>query len=312
MIYLGIDNGNHNVKSSNGVNYKAGIKPVIAGLAENDEWVINDGNGNSYLIGDERNAMLHDKTESSDMFLESLICIAKKIEEENEPREQKITLGIGTPLKQHKKLAKKYEDYFYKFSDFRFEWLGHEYKIGFQKVRCYPQGYAAMMHNYDLIKTYPECIIIDIGGGTIDSFKMENRKPVKSSFSTLPMGVNKLLTQIRSETDAEGINISDDMLNDAIIVNEIYHKKAEFIRSVCTGLADRFTAEILNQLRANGYDLSLPVVFMGGGYNLLKNYIKKDGSIYTVKELDSFANAKAFEWLLKEEERRNISGREKQ
>ena len=105
--------------------------------------------------------------------------------------------------------------------------------------------------------------------------------------------------EIRDELETEGIRLSRETLTDIIIHSrKIRHKRADFIQTVCISHADKFISEVIGTLKQK-YDLSLPVIWIGGGYQFMKNYIKKDVDIFTVEEFDTFANADAYEVLVR-------------
>lgn len=297
MIYLGADHGNDSFKSSNNVRYYNGVKEVINITGLDSDSNIIGIDGRTYLVGETRNAMHTDKTLNNNMMIQTLPAIAKKIQEEHEPHEQNIALGIGVPLTLMRKLRDPYVNYF-AGKKVEFTYNNDEYCINFTQVRCYPQGYSTMLHHYEELKNVPEYIVVDIGGGTMDAFKMVGGKKDMSTFRTFNMGTVRLAEKIRTEFDADEINISDDMMRSAILGKEIFHKRADYIKATCTSFASAYADEITGQLKS-AYDMSLPVVWIGGGYPLFKKFIEKDKSIYSFKEYDAFANAKAYEWLIR-------------
>lgn len=298
MIYLGADHGNDSFKSSNNVRYYSGVKEVINITGMDSDSNIVGYDGKTYLVGESRNAMQRDKTLNNNMLIQTLPAIGKKIKEEHEPHEQSVALGIGVPLTQMRNLRESYVNYFLgKKVDFTYN--GEEYCINFVQVRCYPQGYSAMLHNYKELAGAKEYLVIDIGGGTVDAFKIVGKQKDMTTFRTFNMGTVHLANRIRTEFDADGINISDNMLESAVLGEKILHKRAEYIERTCTSFTSAYVDELLGQLKTT-YDMSLPVVWVGGGYQLFKGYIQKDDSIYIFKEFDAFANAKAYEWLIRE------------
>lgn len=300
MIFLGIDIGNHDTEGSNGIKYKSGVREVINTVGINPDARLISCNGKTLLVGETRNAMQYDKTSNSNMMSLALPIIAEKIEMEYEPKTQTISLGIGVPLTQMRNLRDKYVSYF-KGQNIVFTYKGKEYNVTFGNVRCYPQGYSVLLHHYDEIiaDSADEMNIIDIGGGTTDAFKLIKGKPSTETFRTLNIGVIHLLNRIRTEMDAEGIQVSDEMLLSAIRGKRIMHKKSDYIKRTCVSFTRDYVSELVAELEASGYDLSLPTVWIGGGYQLFKEYIGKNEKIFTIKEFDEFANAKAYEWLIR-------------
>lgn len=304
MIYLGIDIGNHDTEGSNNIKYKSGAREVINAAGINPDARLVFCNDKTLLVGEIRSAMQYDKTSNLNMLALTLPIIAEKIEQEFEPRKQTISLGIGVPLTQMRNLRDKYVTYF-KGKNVTFTYKKNEYDVTFGDVRCYPQGYSVLLHHYAEImkpngtEEIQALNVIDIGGGTADAFQMINGKPSTDTFRTFNMGVIHLLNRIKTEMDAEGIQVSDELLLLAIQKKHIFHKKANCIEKICVSFATEYVNEMIAELETSGYDLSLPTVWIGGGYQLFKEYISKNEKIFTIKEFDEFANAKAYEWLIR-------------
>ncbi|MEL7655201.1 MAG: hypothetical protein AAGU75_04750 [Bacillota bacterium] len=74
------------------------------------------------------------------------------------------------------------------------------------------------------------------------------------------------------------------------IGGRIQHAEKEKIRAIAERQMQRYLKELLNALREHGLDLKLPVVFTGGGAELLGHRLYSR-EINTIVILDRFANA---------------------
>jgi plasmid segregation protein ParM len=78
---------------------------------------------------------------------------------------------------------------------------------------------------------------------------------------------------------------------------KIQHAEKEKIQMIVERRMQRYLKELLNALRERGLDLKLPVVFAGGGAELLGNRLH-NREINSVAILDRFANAEGYKLLL--------------
>lgn len=310
IYFIGFDSGFGHVKSSKKQCFPAGVKLDSANSSITGTSNTLELNGIKYAFGTEVEQMIEDKSQNADMLIQLLACIAEDAVKKGigkdpgsngMPRKIKAALGIGMPLKYYgnKKLREAYIKYFSeKFKNNVFRYAGEVFDITFVYVKCYPQAYAVYKVNKSKL-TDQEYIMIDIGANTIDSLKVVNGHPAEGSLFTFRKGVNHLLDEIRDELETEGIRLSRETLTDIIIHGrKIRHKRADFIQTVCISHADKFISEVIGTLKQK-YDLSLPVIWIGGGYQFMKDYIKKDADIFTVEEFDTFANADAYEVLVR-------------
>lgn len=293
-MVLGLDKGNFYVKDSNHVYYKSGCKQISSD-AENDSTIFYEGK--LYSVGESRNAMILDKTQNEDMWIQCLPAIAEAIEKEGKSSFGAVKLAIGVPLKQYRQYKECYENYF-KSRSCKFIYKGKRYSVMISDCKCYPQGFAAYLHHYGDLSQFRECNIIDIGGGTVDVFKVVAGKPVTSSFKSFYSGTISLVNDIAETLSNGEINVSEDMLCDAISSKELIHRRANVIYQVAAEKAEDYVKELTGQLAENGFDLDTPCVLIGGGAILLKDYLTASDKLYIVQTYDNFANADAFAWLM--------------
>jgi plasmid segregation protein ParM len=139
-------------------------------------------------------------------------------------------------------------------------------------------------------------LIVDVGSWTVDMMPVINKSPDESNCITIPKGLitcmrsinEQCVRQLNGEVDESEIqNIMRYVRSD--IDNEYY----EIIR---TEIED-FVEKVFNSIREYGYNLkTTPIVFVGGGAVVMKNFAKYDGKNISYI-LDIKANARGYEQL---------------
>ena len=126
---------------------------------------------------------------------------------------------------------------------------------------------------------------------TLHDFKVD-----RSSCVSLRMGTITLFNDIRSELQQENIILSDALIADAM-QGRIQHAEKEKIHTSVERHMQCYLKELLGALRERGLDLKLPIVFAGGGAELLGDRLYSP-EINTIVILDRFANAEGYKLLL--------------
>ena len=79
---------------------------------------------------------------------------------------------------------------------FRYE--GQDYTITIQEVSLFPQGYAAVLTQTELLDE-PSVIVADIGGWTVDLMRLDNRIPNAASCRSLELGMIRCVDEISEQ-----------------------------------------------------------------------------------------------------------------
>lgn len=273
----GIDGGNYYTKSSTGFKYMSGLCADSTAMGASNRIIYN---GQSFTVGERRDAIENDKTSSENMLIMSLPAIGEAIKrnmlsnQKQLPTGQKVELelGVGTPLKKYGKDAENYKEYFLD-RDIEFWWNGEPFHVDIKRVEVYPQGYAAYLANYEKYAELKELNVVDIGGGTIDAFMILDGMPVTDTFKTLNNGVITLVNQCKDDLDMYGIRISEAQICNSIMGEPVSHLKKDLINTICEGKRNRYiAADVITQLKERKYDFSVPTLFIGGGAMLLEKY----------------------------------------
>ncbi len=287
---LGLDNGNYNTKTSDNVLYASGYTETNTEPITLDKVV--KYNGKFYIIGDNRNPVENNKASNDDTFIMSLPALA---EHAKLTGEHNIKLGVGLPIALYGEQQESFKRYFERKVDFEYE--GKPYHIEIEKCFCYPQGFAALISDIRNLKNYHTLYLIDIGGYTVDVLTILNGEPTKDKSFSLAKGIIELYTTIKSELMSHNILLNENQITEGIRGAAIQHLNASIIESVITAKKKAYVRYLLNSIREHDIDLRNPVVFAGGGAELL--YQDMDcNDVYKIALLDRFANAKGYKILL--------------
>jgi plasmid segregation protein ParM len=231
------------------------------------------------------------------------------------------TLGTGLPLRE----VKEGKDAGYRSkligSVHQVEFLvtpkyqGLKVNIKFEEVKVYPEGFAAFINlvldnsgkviNKDLIDK--RILIQDIGGLSTDIAVIKNRNVDDDKAQGFNLGVSESLEAIREEIRSKhGVEL--DSRRDVV---EIITKKSDrnhiMVKGSRTSVHD-ITDRILLELAKKQYRLLRNVwqknsqteicYFVGGGANVLKEYLKTLNNNLDGYNIDFFEDEKESIWMM--------------
>ena len=326
---IGIDVGNYDTKSAL-TTTPSGLGSYSAPPFGADE--VLEYNGVYYVPDIARFAYVKDKTKDENAFILTLFGIAKEIiarvsrggrsKEEIQSEIDKIAyinLGVGLPPTHMSKQTNSLNEYYhtrFHYGEGRgieFKFNNYSFNIALNALRIWPQDAAAVMtyrpRNENFIsnkhKTY---YAIDIGGYTVDVVPMINGKLDVKRCDSKELGILKLFDEITITVEREyGISLNAERI-DSVLRGEESILSPEII-DVITSSAAHWLDSILNQLRQNGLEFAAyPVIFIGGGAQLLKPYIKKNPLLTMYAFIPSpRANAEGYQKLIELELKATLS-----
>jgi plasmid segregation protein ParM len=167
-----------------------------------------------------------------------------------------------------------------------------------RRVFVYPQAYAAVVPQSRLLFGTQRMFIIDIGGYTTDVLLLRNAKPDLQFCRSLELGVITMNNDIIGKVSAlHDMKIEEEHILAAIkgLETILPDSVIKTIRESATRHADT----ILDKLRELHVDLrSNPVIFIGGGAELFKNYIENSSMVAKAEFItDPKANAIGYDML---------------
>lgn len=292
MIKLGVDNGNYNTKSSEGMLYASGYTASDKEFITPDMQLFYDGR--YYAVGERRMRFQQDKTREQDTFILTLPAIADAMKRAGTTSAE-IALGVGLPIDSYGTQKEVFRQYFLRDNvSFLFE--GTSYRCRIAECKVFAQGHAALCRYYPQLKDYRSITLVDIGGYTVDILTLHDFRLDRSSCASLRMGTITLYSRIQDTLQRNDILLSDELITDAIR-GDIQHADSKLIHVVVEQAVAAYCKELLNALRERGLDLRLPTVFAGGGAELLEPMLRRS-DLNTVAVLNRFANADGYKLLM--------------
>lgn len=231
------------------------------------------------------------------------------------------TLGTGLPLRE----VKEGKDAGYRSkllgSVHQVEFLvtpkyqGLKVNIKFEDVKVYPEGFAAfinlvMDNNLNIINKElidKQILIQDIGGLSTDIAVIKNRTVDDDKAQGFNLGVSEALEAIREEIRSKhGVEL--DSRRDVVeILTKKHDRNHIMVRGSRTSVHD-ITDRILLDLAKKEYRLLRNVwqknsqteicYFVGGGANVLKDYLKTLNNNLDGYNIDFFEDAKESIWMM--------------
>ena len=255
-------------------------------------------NGRYYVVGSGRQPLQRDKTQTEDYYLLTLAAIAKELEHRGAEHTASVHLAAGLPLTSFGRDKKSFRSYLYRDgSAIPFRYEGQDYTVTIQEVSLFPQGYAAVLTQTELLDE-PSVIVADIGGWTVDLMRLDNRIPNAASCRSLELGMIRCLDEIGEQIrrtlglSMTAAQMESVLRGEAVRINED-------ARKIIDRQADAYVHRLLSAITESGLDTrAMPAVFLGGGAALLKRTVSAaDGLCRPVILDDVSLNAKGYERL---------------
>ena len=254
--------------------------------------------GRYYVVGSGRQPLQRDKTQTEDYYLLTLAAIAKELEHRGAEHTASIHLAAGLPLTSFGRDKKSFRSYLYRDgSAIPFRYEGQDYTITIQEVSLFPQGYAAVLTQTELLDE-PSVIVADIGGWTVDLMRLDNRIPNAATCRSLELGMIRCLDEISEQIRRSlGLSMTAAQI-ESVLRGDASHVN-EDAKKIIYQEAERYTKRLLSAIAESGLDVrAMPAVFLGGGATLLKHHASAaDGLCRPIILDDVCLNAKGYERL---------------
>ena len=254
--------------------------------------------GRYYVVGSGRQPLQRDKTQTEDYYLLTLAAIAKELEHRGAEHTASIHLAAGLPLTSFGRDKKSFRSYLYRDgSAIPFRYEGQDYTITIQEVSLFPQGYAAVLTQTELLDE-PSVIVADIGGWTVDLMRLDNRIPNAATCRSLELGMIRCLDEISEQVrQIFGVSMTDAQIESVLRGGAI--SADDRVRAVIHAQAGQYVRDLLSTIMESGLDVrAMPTIFLGGGAALLKRHVSATDGLCRPLLLDNVSlNAKGYEQL---------------
>ena len=295
-LTIGVDHGYAAMKSAH--------FSFPTGLVEYDHEPYTQQNvleygGKFYVVGSGRQPLQKDKTLTEDYYLLTLAAIAKELACRKADATASVHLAAGLPLTSFGRDKKKFRAYLLRDGRpvfFRFE--GSAYTVRITEVSLFPQGYAAVLTQPDLLNE-PSVILADVGGWTVDLMRLDNRIPNAATCRSLELGMIRCLDEI-----AEQVRRNLGLSMTAAQIESVLCGEASSVddnaKQIIHREADGYARRLLSAIAESGLDArAMPAVFLGGGAALLKRRVRATEGLCRPVILDDVClNAKGYERLV--------------
>ena len=254
--------------------------------------------GKYYVVGSARQPLQRDKTATEDYYLLTLAAIAKELDYRGAERTTEVLLAAGLPLTSFGRDKKKFREYLLRDGkpvSFRYE--GRDYAVTISDVMLFPQGYAAVLTQTELLDE-PSVIVADIGGWTVDLMRLDNRIPNAATCRSLELGMIRCLDEISEQVrQIFGVSMTDAQIESVLRGGAV--SMDDRIRAVIHAQAGQYVRDLLSTIMESGLDVrAMPAIFLGGGAALLKRHVSAAEDLCRPLLLDDVSlNAKGYERL---------------
>ena len=295
-LTIGVDHGYAAMKSAH-VSFPTGLVEY-----EHEPYTQQDVleyNGKFYVVGSGRQPLQKDKTLTDDYYLLTLAAVAKELACRKADATASVHLAAGLPLTGFGRDKKKFRAYLLRDGRpvfFRFE--GSAYTVRITEVSLFPQGYAAVLTQPDLLNE-PSVILADVGGWTVDLMRLDNRIPNAATCRSLELGMIRCLDEI-----AEQVRRNLGLSMTAAQIESVLCGEASSVddnaKQIIHREADGYARRLLSAIAESGLDArAMPAVFLGGGAALLKRRVRATEGLCRPVILDDVClNAKGYERLV--------------
>lgn len=295
-MLLAVDHGNYAIKTPT-FSFVSGLSEHTVRPPLSDELLEYDGR--YWTLSGKRISYMRDKTQDDRFFILTLFAIAKELTRTGaaSPLSQ-IDLAVGLPPEHYGVLKDRFAKYFRRNEPIRFSYCDHAYMIVINRVMVFPQAYAAVIPNSNLVIKTMRMFIIDIGGYTTDVLLLRYGKPDLQFCRSLESGIITMNNEIIRKVNSLHDLLIDDEHISSVLSGQDTILSSE-VKKTITEATQLHANNILNQLRELQIDLrSNPAVFVGGGCLLLKPFIEKSPLVAKAEFIDSpAANALGYQLL---------------
>ena len=293
-MLFAIDHGNSAIKTPDFV-FTSGltdypVKPPV-------ETDVLEFGGTFWTLSGERIPYMRDKTKDERFFILSLFAIAKELRQREalQPMvEAELAIGL---LPEYYELRNRFAEYF-KRGTVQFKFNDTPISLMIRQVLVYPQAYAAVVPQAQIIQQNPCTFVVDIGGFTTDVLLLRGVQPDMQFCRSLEMGAIPMANGIIGRVSAlHDIKIDDDHIADVIqgrptiLPDDVQETIRATVKSYAAGILDKLR-ELQVDLRAT------PAIFTGGGAALFRTFIETSSQVAKAEFVaDPKANAVGFGML---------------
>ena len=303
---LGIDHGNRQMKTANTAFLSTVTQNKVKPSNLNQ---ILEFKGKYYSIGGSREDVdtKVDKTVDDDYYILTLASLAAELKARGK-NQAAVRLATGLPPRWYESQMKAFRKYLGRERELSFRYQGEGFNVFLEGVSVYMQGFAAITDI--LAETQGKsCLLVDIGGGTVDGVPIENMRPSGEQPIIDKNGTIKCISNVNEALMAEFGEKAKPYIIETIMRTGTYAGDEAYLRVIRKAL-NQYTEYIYSLIKKHGYNLHLEkIIFMGGGAAIMQNFGDNEGKD-VICIPDIHANARGYEETLKSiwKARQNMAG----
>lgn len=275
-MIIGIDHGYYAIKTRH-CSFPAGLTCYGSHEPYTRQSML-EVDGQFYVCGTGRQPVRCDKTENDTYYLLTLAALAQEIKMRGAPNESSVKIAAGLPLTSFGRDKPKFRQYLLRSQPVLFRFEGTEYKIAVEDVALFPQGYAALLTDPDLLLDEPSLLLMDIGGWTVDLMRIDNARPVAETAHSLEFGMIRCIDAVREQVRREtGLSLTDAQIEQMLAGGPC--ALGDSVREIVRQQGRAYTERLFALVTEAGFDLrALPTVMLGGGAGIVQRHVgPKDG-----------------------------------
>lgn len=298
---IGFDDGYQLGKTSNFVfdNGVHRLGSVESTLKENSLFY----DGEYFKVGEGRAALTEDKISDDTAMLRTMAAVAMELRNAGIHKAE-IVLAVGLPFSNYGRDKLKLIDYYNRKNRLDFSYEDEDYSVDITKVIVCPQCYSAIASRLGNMKG--DYLIVDIGSKTTDVVYVQSGLPVESKSITIEKAMVKWIKEIQREMKVQtGKDIPEHEVM-KIALKEDSNLPAAYAELIRGMLREKIHSLEL-ELAERGYSLDyINIIYVGGGALMARDYAGKYRG-YTAYDCDLCANAKGYEFLASQIERKQVA-----
>lgn len=287
---IGIDHGYGNIKTANCC-FPTGV--VVSDTEPTFKQDLLIYAGKYYQIGVGHKEYAAEKIMDEDYYILTLAAIARELARE-QIASANVFLAAGLPLTWVGSQKQAFREYLLQKEEVEFTFRSRDYHIRIVGAEVFPQGFAAIAERIGEFSG--NHMLCDIGNGTMNILRIDNKKPDPRNMFTEKYGVNLCVLSMREALLREHNAQVDEETIHSFLRHSTAGIEAE-IEQTMKDAAKAYTGEIFRKLREHGYDPRLMKLYVvGGGGCLIKNFCQYDRNRVTICD-DICATAKGYEYM---------------
>lgn len=305
---IGIDLGNGLVKTVN-AQFQTGVAEYKAAPPIETPYMVRLGQ-NYFVCDSGRGPLKLDKTIDETYWQLTLAGIGAELKYRNivtaSNSREDIIIAAGLPLTYPKEDRLSMRNYL-KRGEIDFWFNNKLYRIHIKDVMIYPQGYSAIMTEFNNVANEPVAHIIDIGSWTIDVLTLNKGIPNMDRARSLEYGVTRcieeIIEQVRRNTKK---SIVQEQIEAVLWPSEnVNFTMPDNIKTEIVNQARRYVVNVINKLIEAGFDVSsAPAFFIGGGAHLVFSFYNQSDLFDPRYMLDIKSNARGNEIVAAEAQKK--------